>query len=247
MTTISAVATGGYVTLTITPTEEITSIGRNDSNGATTVRVPPGTFPRTTPVTLIDWEASIRGVVNYWTNAAAGATGTTVTAFTKAPYLVTPLRPSQSLELEAVGDYSAGRTSLGTVYQVPDRPDPLAALGRLTARTGTLSIWCADHATAALREAVLDMTGVAMLKTPDQAGMDMYFITNGTDKAENEDGRSWTLSVDYTEVSRPTSPINSSAWTFGTVAASYGSFANLSSSYEDFEGLSLNDQTGVNL
>ena len=244
MTTLTAPATGGYITLELVPSGTITAITRTDANGSTTLRVPPGTFPRTSPVTLVDWEAAVRGTVNYYTNDDATASAV---PFTTSPYLVAPLRPSQSLELELVTDYSAGRASLATVYQVPDRPDPLVALGRLALRTGTLDIWCPDHATAALRESVLDMTGVAMLKAPDVSGLDMYFIANGTDKRQNDEGPSWTLTVDYTEVSRPAGDINAAAWTFGTVAASYSSFSTLSSSYEDFEGLSLNDQTGVNL
>lgn len=246
MTTITASATGGYITLTITPTATVTGVTRTDANGSNVpLRVPAGTFPTAVPVTLIDWEASLAGNVTYWTIGTAAGSATTK-ASTTSPYLVTPLRPSQSLELEQVSDYSSGRTSLSTFHQVPDRHDPLVALGRLAMRTGTVDIFCPNLAAAMARENVLDMAGVLMLKSPDQPGLDMYFVANDVSKAPDETGP-WMLSVAYTEILRPTSPITPTVWTFATLAASFASFANVSTAYEDFEGLSLNDQTGVNL
>lgn len=248
MTTFSSAATGPAITLTIDPTAEIVSILRSDANGNNLVRVPAGTFPRSTPVTVVDWEPSLRGPSTYTVSFnGAGPMTSTSTASAVLPWLVTPLRPSQSQALEAVGNYAAGRGTLSTVHQVPDRTDPLVALGRLASRTGTLAIWCADHAAAIARENILDMAGLAMLKVPDHGGMDMYFIVDGTDKEENEDGKSWTLSVAYTETGCPSSPINPDVWTFGTLAASFASFASVTSSYEDFEGLNINDQMGINL
>lgn len=239
MTTLTLTPRGPAVQLTLTPTETITSILRSDVNGNASVRVPAGTFPRTGPLVLEDWEASLTGIVTY----TAGPAVARITMAGTDPWLITPLRPAGSVRLEQVTDYAATHQSLATLHQVVDRPDPLAALGRLTTRTGSLSILCPDYAAATARKDALDRAGIVLLKTPDRPGMDMYFIP--TQASYRPAADRWMLEVAYTEVARPASPISAAVWTFGTVSASYPSFANISSGYDDFEGLSLNDRTGI--
>lgn len=232
---------GASVTLVLTPTESVAAITRTDGNGNAAIRLPAGTMPTAAPLTVVDYEAALQGTVTYSVPGASTAVELPATQ----PWLVFPLRPSQSVQLEQVTNYSAARVSLGTLHQVPDRTDPLAALGRLAQRTGQLAILCDSHATARLLESRLDLSGLGMLKEAEHAGLDMYFIPTGTSPEYDTDADQWTLTVDYTEISRPTSPINANVWTFGTVATSYSSFANVTSNYEDFEMLSLNDQAGV--
>lgn len=242
MTTITAYTNpdGASVTLTVTATGTVAAITRSDANGNASVRVPAGLLPTAASFTVVDYEAALTGAVTYTCGDVA-----IVYLPATQPWLVFPLRPSESLQLEMVTNYSAGRVSLGTLHQVPDRTDPLAALGRLTQRTGQLQILCSTYAAVRALENGLDLSGVGMLKEAEHAGLDMYFIPNGTSPEYDADTEAWTLSVDYTEIARPTSPISPTVWTFGTVATSYSSFANVTSNYEDFEMLSLNDQSGV--
>lgn len=243
MTTFTATAndTGTAAVLTLTPTETVTAIYRNDSNGLATVRVPAGTFPRTTPLTYTDWEAPLGQRVSY---AAAGIDAA-VTLTSPSPVLVAPFRPALSKIVDMVVDYGAARASLGTIHQVIDRTDPLVALGRLATRAGSLAVWVPDHSAGRSVEDMIDRSGVVMFKQADHAGQDMYFVSTGTDLKRDPESDAWILTIAYQEISRPTSPINEAAWTFGNVSTSFASFANVSSNYSDFEGLSINDQTGV--
>ena len=243
MTTLEAIVedNGAAVRLVLTPSASVASITRTDAQGTVVIRVPAGTFPRTTPVELVDWEASLGLPVTY---NVTGAPAVTVTLGSELPWLVAPLRPSMSLPVDMVLDYSAPRAGLGIVHQIQDRPDPLVSLGRLSLRSGVLAVWVDTYARAREIENMIDRSGVVLFKQREHAGQDMYFTVNGTEPAKDtQDG--WVLSIGYQEIARPSSPINAGAWTFGTVSTSFSSFANVSSGYNDFEGLSLNDQSGV--
>lgn len=243
MTTITAVPTadGAGATLTITPSTTIDEVRRLDGNGSRRVRVPAGTFPRSTPLTVTDWEAGLRGTVT-WT---AGTGSAQLAMPTTQPWIILPLRPTYSMEVEQVTSYDAGRQSLATAHQVIDRTDPLFALGRLASRQGRLTILCRDYPTARILDQRLDMAGVAMLKQADHQGLDMYFVPTATSVQQDGATEDWHLQVDYTEITSPTSPITEGAWTFGTLSTSFASFANVTADYDDYEGLAINDQVGV--
>lgn len=244
MTTLTALPndTGTAVVLTLTPSAEIASITRSDANGTADVRFPAGTFPRTTPLTYTDWESSIGSLVTYSAGGAAAA----LTLGSESPVLVAPLRPELSQAVEMVIDYGAARASLGTVHQVADRPDPLVALGRLATRSGSLAVWVPSHAAGRVVENMIDRSGVVFFKQRDHAGQDMYFVSTGTElKRDPESDEAWILTVAYQEITRPTSPINETAWTFGSVSTSFASFRNVTAAYSDFEGLEINDQSAV--
>jgi hypothetical protein len=243
MTTLTAVpnADGTAVVLTLEPTESIPGITRSDANGTVDVRFPAGTFPRTTPLTYTDWESSLGTVVNYSTSGAAAS----VMLGSESPVLVAPLRPALSEVVEMVVDYGAARASLGTIHQVADRPDPLAALGRLATRAGSLAVWVPSYAAGRAVENMIDRSGVVFYKQREHAGLDMYFVSTGTELRSDTESEGWILNVAYQEITRPTSPINEAAWTFGSVSTSFASFRNVTSGYSDFEGLSVNDQSNV--
>lgn len=241
MTTLTATTDGAAVTLTLTPSASITGLTRTDANGTAPVRVPAGTFPRSAELTVTDWEASLRGTVTY----RAGNASVTVALAGAAPVLVAVLRPAMSRVLDEVTDYTAARVSLGTVHQVVDRPDPLVSLGRLGMRTGTLRIWTETHGTARELENLADRSGVLMLKQAENAGQDLYFVVLGSDVEPDRDGDGWGLTLNYQEIARPTSPVSADSWTFADVSRSFPSFRNVSSSYADFELLSLNDSRAV--
>lgn len=243
MTTLTATpnAAGTAVLLELAPSESIAGITRTDANGTAVVRTPAGTFPRSTPLAYTDWESSLGSLVTYAVSGAAAE----VTLPALVPVLVAPLRPALSQAVEMIVDYGAARGSLGTIHQVVDRPDPLVALGRLKTRTGSLGAWIPDYASGRSLEDMIDRSGVVFYKQHQHAGMDMYFTVTGTDLTPDPEGEGWKLSIGYQEITRPTSPINETSWTFGDVSTSYASFANVTSNYSDFEGLSINDQTGV--
>lgn len=242
MTTLTVAAhnNGTAATLTLTPSVSVTAITRTDSNGTVAIRVPAGTFPRSSPVALTDWEPALGSTVTYSVPGAVAA----ITLGSALPWLVAPLRPDMSQPVEMITDYAAGRISLGTIHQVVDRIDPLVALGRLAARSGSLTAWVPSYAAGRSLEDMIDRAGVLMLKQAQHAGQDMYFITTSCELVSDpEDG--WTLTLAYQEITRPLSPINTAVWTFASVSHSFASFANVSSKYADFEMLSINDQNGV--
>jgi len=245
MTTLTASPNeaGTAVVLTLTPTESITTITRTDANGTTAVRLPAGTLPRTDPLTYTDWESSLSGLVTYNVTGASAS----ITLWSEIPVLVAPLRPALSQTIDMLVDYGASRTGLGTIHQVVDRPDPLVALGRLASRAGSLGIWIPSYAAGRSLEDMIDRAGVVFYKQREHAGLDMYFTVSGTDltRDSSEGSEAWILNVQYQEITRPTSPINETAWTFANVSTSFASFANVTANYDDFELLSINDQTGV--
>lgn len=244
MTTLTAVAADtASVQLILTPSASVSGgITRTDINGTAPVRLPAAAvFPRTDPLTVTDWEAALGVPVTY---RAGGATAT-VTLTAPGPYLVPVLRPALSRAVEGVTEYRAERVSLGTVHQVSDRPDPLVALGRLSARAGVLTLWVPTHTEARAVENIIDLSGVLLLKQSENPGQDLYFVSLSTDLAPDKDADGWTLGIRYQEIARPTSPVTETAWTFGTVSRSFPSFRNVTTGYADFEGLSLNDQTGI--
>lgn len=243
MTTLTAKPNdaGTAVVLTLTPTESIPTITRIDANGSVAIRVPVGTFPRTEPLTFTDWESAIGTEVTYSTLGA----GVKITLASLGPVLVAPLRPALSQAVEMVVDYGAARASLGTIHQVVDRPDPLVALGRLATRAGSLAVWVPSYAAGRAVENMIDRSGVVFYKQREHAGLDMYFVSTGTDLKRDGESDAWILTVAYQEITRPTSPINEAVWTFGTVSTSFSSFANVTSYYNDFEGLEINDRSEI--
>lgn len=243
MTTISLrpVVDGSAVEITLNPEGITTQITRFDANGNATVRVPAGTFPRSTVLTYIDFEAALGSPVIY----TAGNASATITLTGELPMLVAPLRPAMSHIVDMVTEYDAGRPSLGTIHQGIDRTDPLVALGRLTMRSGSLRVWVPTAGRGRMIESTIDRSGVMLYKQIDHPGLDMYFTVTGSTLAPAQEGQGWILTLNYQEIARPTSPISENVWTFGDVATSYTSFANVTASYDDFEGLSLNDDARI--
>lgn len=241
MTTLTAAVNpdGASVTLTLTPTVSISEgIYRTDANGTTLVRTVAGTFPRSTALTITDWEASLIGPVTY----TAGGKTASAELPSESPCFVSISRPELSLSVDMVTGYGATRPSLGTVHQGVDRPTPLVALGRLSSRSGTLTVWLADHASALELEAMIDRSGAVFFKQNENPGQDMYLVVTGTDLApDSEEG--WLLNVAYTEIDRPDTPIT--VWTFASLNAQYATFAAVKAAYTDFEALYLNDNSGV--
>lgn len=238
--TVSLLEGGGAAVLDLVPWGQVTGITRTDANGSTPLRVPAGTFPRSTPLQLVDWEAALGSPVRY----TADGVSATVTLPAGNPWFVAPLRPAMSLQVEAVTSYSAARAALGTIHQVVDRPDPLVALGRLGTRAGNLTAWVPDHAAGDALADLIDRAGVVFYRQSENPGMDMYFVSTGM-QLTPADPDGWQLSVSYQEISRPVSPVDTARWTFGDVSHSFASFRNVSTNYADFESLSFNDQTGV--
>lgn len=244
MSTFTAVpsAAGAAAVLTLTPSGTLAGpIMRTDANGTAPVRVPAGTFPRDRALTVTDWEAALGSPVTY---SVAGITVRLILTGLD-PVLVAVLRPSESVIVEAVTEYAAARASLGTVHQVQDRTDPLVSLGRLGARTGSLTVWFPDYPSARTAENMIDRTGVVMLKQAENPGQDMYFTAQTVQTDPDPESAGWVLTIAYTEISRPTSPITANAWTFADVSRSFPSFRNVTSSYSDFEMLTVNDSRAV--
>lgn len=237
---ITATVDGHRVILNVTPdfsaSQSITSITRSDANGNAPLRVPPGTYPVPGGTTVLtDWEAALTGTVTYTSGEDVARVEPAVTS----PCLVFPFRVGLAEVLDRVTDYSAARASLSIAHQVPDRPAPLVALGDLALRTGTLEILCADLAEARRLEASLDKAGVALLKSPDRPGMDMYFTVSGCDVKPEEAGK-WVLAVAYLETTRPAG--NLATWTFKALKAAFATMNDIKAGYATFNHLARDER-----
>jgi hypothetical protein len=113
-------------------------------------------------------------------------------------------------------------------------------------RTGTMDITCPDLATAQQVERSLSQALVFMLRQSDQNTVDLYFVPTNTDMSHGDQDwtsgenpeRRWTVTVTFTEVGWPVGdvvPIQ--VWTYNDVAAGYGDYNALSSSFATYADL----------
>lgn len=194
-------------------------------------------------------------VVYAWTGTAGVSRSTEITSnqmFTAAaslsldkPWLLVPIAPNYSEQVETVTDYSAGRETQSTVHQIIGRPDPVVALGRLGTRKGNLDIFTASLEDAARVSRVFDRGEVVLLKQ-NVPGLDMYLAALSVDLApyavQGEVDTRWKLTVAYQEVVRPPGNLAGAlGWTFDALALAYPSFDALLAAYASFDALTLGD------
>lgn len=248
MTTFTATVNPatGAIDLALTQTKSITSITRASGNGSATVRAAAGQLPSaTTGTTLISDYEGAQGLNSY---TAYHADGTTVTASATldldAPWLLVPIAPHYSEQVETITDYSAGRETFSTVHQIIGRPDPIVAMGKLGTRKGTLEVFTVSLADAARVTRVFDRGEVVLLKQT-VPGLDMYLVALSVDVAPysvDGDATRWKLSVSYQEVTRPPGNLAGAlGWNYNALALAHPSYAAVLASYATYDDLTLGD------
>lgn len=239
MTTITAKVNPdrASVTVTLSPDEVVSSVMRHDANGIQPVRFPAGTFPTSRSVQVDDWEAALAGPVVY----RSGTGSTQVILGGDSPWLTPPLTPSASVRLSSVLDYDGSRQSASTVSTLAGG-GAVVKLGAMGPRTGTFTILCADHGVAAHLEDLLARYPQQLLRVPDHADLDLYFLCTGTkiSPADKESGL-WAVAVEYTQTQAPVAALPT--WTYRSLASAYSTLAAASSAYSSLAGLAVNDGT----
>lgn len=248
MTTFTATANlaTGAVDLALVQTKSIVSITRASANGSAQVRAAAGQLPTaTTGTTLI---ADYEGAQGLNTYTAYHADGTTETASASLaldkPWLLVPIAPNYSEQVETITNYSAGRDTHSTVHQIIGRPDPIVVMGKLGTRRGTLEIFTVSLADAARVTRVFDRGEVVLLKQT-VPGLDMYLAALAVGvEPYNVDGAAtrWKLTVDYQEVTRPQGNLAGAlGWTYDALALAYPSYSAALADFASYDDLTLED------
>lgn len=195
------------------------------------------------PALYVDDYEPAAGPVNYWAETSAGTVPVSLSFDLGSPWLFVPLQPAYSAELVSVTAYNATRPGRSTVLEPIGRRDPVVITRAMGSRRGSLSAFAGPHAAALELLAACDRGEVLMLRQPEHAGLDMYFICEAAnvETLEVEGAKTlWGVSLDYIEVSRPTDDITGAlGWTFAELAASAPSFATVTRRYTSFENLRL--------
>lgn len=234
------------IDLVVTPTTEtVTSIQRRDANGIRPVRMLSGLLPSSGSFATVDAEASLKGPVTYQVVTSAGLGPSTTTALDVDGWqLVDPMLPTYAVSLYLVLGLDANRSSGTTFLEVVGRADPVAVIGPLRLRTGTMDLFCKDYETALELERRYAAQRVLMLRQGTNAGLDLYHLVESTRLAviDGTGARRWMLSVSYREVLPPTGALLTQVgWTYDDVLATYESYDALMFAFADYNALTLGD------
>ena len=249
MTTFTATpdTATGAVNLVITQTKPVRSITRANGYGSASVRPAQGQLPSAaTGTTLIPDYEGAHGVNSYTLYHTDGTTEiASATLTVDKPWLLVPIAPNYSEQVETITDYSAGRETFSTAHQIIGRPDPIVNFGKLGTRKGTLDIFTASLEDAARVTRVFDR-GEAVLLKQTVPGMDMYLAATSLDLApysvQGEADTRWKLSVGYLEILRPAGNLAGAlGWTFDALALAYPSFDAQLAAFASFDDLTLGD------
>lgn len=247
MTTLTLVpdpATGS-TRLTITPTATVTRIQRSDANGSYDVRTLPDVLPHPAPDVLVldDYEPA-NGTATYTVTTAAGTVTKTAALDLGAPWLGIPVTPQFSARAETITGYSAAVDSRSTVVEPDGSPYPIVISRGGSTRRGSMDIWAGDYP-AALNLLRLAQRGkVIMLRQAEHAGMDMFFTAANahiSTLSVTETKTVFGVSLDYTEVGRPTAPLSGAlGWTWGALKNSFATWGDVFNAYASMGDIRTN-------
>ncbi|ARU53517.1 hypothetical protein CBR64_20895 [Cellulosimicrobium cellulans] len=142
---------------------ELVQLVRTDANGSRAVRLLAGAGLTGGTLIHTDAETALTGPVTYSATVRDPGDDSTETATASVDVSGVFARtvvgsvviPAQSVELDPLGwvQYSARRSTSGTVTDVIGRADPVVSIGVQRTRRGRLTIWCRDYAQARAVEA----------------------------------------------------------------------------------------------
>lgn len=237
MTTFTATweASTGSVLLEITPTSSVSAILRSDANGVASVRTLTGTLPSASAIVTRDAECA-NGSVTYTVVDAGSGAEETLTVPITGPRLGCVVLPETLVTPTLVTGYTEQRESSTTVHWIIGRDDPIVSLGPLRKRTGDLTVWCEDYATAREVVAVYAPAEVVMLRQATHVGMDMYHVATGAVRVDIEDAntspRRWKVTVPYAEVAIPSDDLRGTiGWDWTDVATTYSSWYEVAAAW----------------
>lgn len=242
-------------TITATPLPELSAVRlevtgapagpldivRTDVNGRRLVRQASGQVTSAGALVIVDYEPAQLGSLGY---LADGVYTTTTLEPTAQPRLARVGRPSTSLELLAVETFDETSTAPALAHQVYDRADPIVVSGPLSARTGQLGLHCASYTDARQVRELFAVGDVVQLRQPTFDGLDLYLTANRVRLAPHSadvDGPAhWLATVDYAEVSAPSSPLlDGAAWTYADLKALVPTYAALKATFPTYYALTV--------
>lgn len=161
------------------------------------------------------------------------------------PWLMVPVAPNYSEQIETITNYSAGRTTNSTFHTIIGRSDPLVVLGKLGTRAGTLEIFADSVADAERVVRVFDR-GEAVLLKQTVPGMDLYFVAETVEispyQVTGEDSR-FMVRVSYREVTQPLGNLSGAlGWTFDGLSTAFPTFDAVTQAYATFDDLTIDDR-----
>lgn len=232
------------IAVSVTAGPSIVSLVRTDANGSASVRLPDGTLPTSNGIAIIDYEPAVLGPVTYVARSSTGAVQTaTATLGSDRSSLTIPIAPLYSVGLPLVIGYGATRDSATTIHDVIGRADPIATLGPLGLRRGTLEIFADSYSDLRKIVDLYARNQVVLLRQPDHAGMDLYHIATTVNELLLPEAlvpRKWAVVVTYVEVAAPRGPVQGTlGWDFDAVTASAPDFDTLTGQWQDFNALTI--------
>lgn len=97
--------------------------------------------------------------------------------------------------------YESERESGNIVHPIIGTGIPDITFGPASLRTGTLTIFCLDHAAALAVEALHLVAGYFVLADVDLPGINMKYVPAGKIAVKLDDARKrWTVEIDFQEV-----------------------------------------------
>lgn len=235
--TATADAGLGRVVLEWTATADVIALSRTDANGTRPVRTVDGVLPADSGV-VEDYEVALLGDVTYVAETAAEADSDTVAMTGVDTWLSVPTAPANAVILDLVTGLESEQESMGTVHEVIGRADPLPVLGGLRARQGEIGLWCQDWAAAAAVARLHGHSAVMLLRQPDYAGLDLWYVPTSVRVQPSDDltaVRRWVVSVGYREVLPQTGPlVGTLGRTYGDLVADHATYLAAAQTYDTY-------------
>lgn len=218
----------------------------------------PTTWPTDTPETdrvlvIEDHEFTLTGTITYHVTGTSSTDPTrpqvsaSIILTDDGPnaWLTVSQRPVFDTPVELVTGYEASHPSQTTPHTVIGRTDPLATIGVLGARRGTLTLWCSDYARVRAIMHVYSLGMTVLFRQRQHQGLDLYHLAIDSPQVSPHQLKPglpirWQVSVPYIEVNRPGGPLSGSAlWTFDQVRDTYASFTTLPAEFDTFDALEV--------
>lgn len=191
-------------------------IARTDRNGTAPVRMLEGQGIVGGALVLRDYEPALSGPVTYTVHTGQASPVSASTALNATADVVgLPVLPQHTAIPELTIGLEATRTAATTLHQVIGRSDPLATIGPLSTRTGTVEYLCGTRTSAETVEAIYALGEVVFTRFSGDAARDLYHVPTEVSPVLHTDTYEWTVRVRFAELGRPTGPLlGALGWTY---------------------------------